>query len=75
MNTYVVRKTTQGLANYLNKQYPAARQLKVAIAYDTRLYSQEFAEETALVLAANGIQALIFPSPRPTPTCLLRSEN
>jgi phosphoglucomutase len=67
MNTYVVRKTTQGLANYLNKQYPAARQLKVAIAYDTRLYSQEFAEETALVLAANGIQALIFPSPRPTP--------
>ncbi|MGI6588534.1 MAG: phospho-sugar mutase [Peptococcia bacterium] len=67
MNIYVVRKTTQGLANYLNKQYPSATQLKVAIAHDTRLYSREFTEEAALVLAANGIQALIFSGPRPTP--------
>lgn len=67
MNTYVVRKATQGLANYLLQTYPHSSPLKVAIAHDTRLYSQEFTEEAALVLAANGIQALIFSGPKPTP--------
>ena len=67
MNTYVVRKATQGLANFLLKTYPHSSPLKVAIAHDTRLYSQEFTEEAALVLAANGIQALIFSGPKPTP--------
>ena len=67
INTYVVRKATQGLADYLNKQALPSAQLKVAIAHDTRLYSREFTEEAALVLAANGIQALIFSGPRPTP--------
>ncbi|MGI6144941.1 MAG: phospho-sugar mutase [Clostridia bacterium] len=67
MNTYVIRKTTQGLANYLRQTYSHSSLLKVAIAHDTRLYSQEFAEEAALVLAANGIQALIFSGPKPTP--------
>ena len=67
MNTYVVRKATQGLANYLRKTYPDSSPLKVAIAHDTRLYSHEFTEEVALVLAANGIQAVIFSGPKPTP--------
>lgn len=66
MNVYVVRKATQGLANYINKQYPATKQ-QVAIAYDTRRYSREFAQAAAQVLAANGIKALIFAGPRPTP--------
>lgn len=67
MNTYVVRKSTQGMANYLKKKYPHNPELKVAIAHDTRHCSPEFTEEAALVLAANGIQALIFSGPRPTP--------
>lgn len=66
MNIYTLRKTTQGLANYLIENQKSD-ELKVVIAYDTRMYSREFAEEAALVLAANGIQALVFPEPRPTP--------
>lgn len=67
MNIYVVRKATQGLADYLNQQPHNGSQLKVAIAHDTRLYSKEFAEEAALVLAANGIKAYLSDGPRPTP--------
>lgn len=67
MNTYVVRKATQGLADYLNRQPHNDLPLKVAIAHDTRLYSREFAEEAALVLAANGIKAYLSNGPRPTP--------
>ncbi len=67
MNIYVVRKTTQGLANYINKQYPVNSRQQVAIAYDTRHYSREFAQAAAQVLAANGIKALIFADARPTP--------
>ena len=65
MNRYVVRKTTQGLANYILKQEAGDR--GVAIAFDSRHMSPEFAEEAALTLAANGIRAYLFESLRPTP--------
>lgn len=65
MNLYTVRKATQGLANYIIKE--GAQEKGVAIAYDSRRMSPEFAEETALCLAANGIKAYIFESLRPTP--------
>ncbi len=65
MNIYVVRKATQGLANYIIK---AGKQDKgVAIAYDSRRMSPEFSMEAALCLAANGIKAYRFESLRPTP--------
>lgn len=65
MNIYTVRKATQGLANFIIKENGADR--GVAIAYDSRRMSPEFANEAALCLAANGIKAYIFPSLRPTP--------
>ncbi|RKD31427.1 phospho-sugar mutase [Lacrimispora algidixylanolytica] len=65
MNIYVVRRATQGLANYIIKQGGAHK--GVAIAYDSRHMSPEFAEEAALTLAANGIKAFKFESLRPTP--------
>lgn len=65
MNIYVVRRATQGLANYIIKQGGADK--GVAIAYDSRRMSPEFAEEAALTLAANGIKAYKFESLRPTP--------
>ena len=65
MNIYVVRRATQGLANYIMKQGGADK--GVAIAYDSRYMSPEFADEAALCLAANGIKAYRFESLRPTP--------
>lgn len=65
MNIYVVRRATQGLANYIIKQGGADK--GVAIAYDSRHMSPEFAQEAALTLAANGIKAYKFESLRPTP--------
>ena len=65
MNIYTVRKTTQGLANYIVSL--GGQQKGVAIAYDSRHMSPEFADEAALCLAANGIKAYIFESLRPTP--------
>lgn len=65
MNIYVVRKATQGLANYIIKQNKQS--MGVAIAYDSRRMSPEFANEAACCLAANGIKAYIFESLRPTP--------
>ncbi|MBO5283135.1 MAG: phospho-sugar mutase [Lachnospiraceae bacterium] len=65
MNIYTVRKATQGLANYIIKQ--GAQKKGVAIAYDSRFMSPEFADEAALCLAANGIKAYVFESLRPTP--------
>ncbi|MCD8225047.1 MAG: phospho-sugar mutase [Clostridiales bacterium] len=65
MNIYVVRRATQGLANYIIKQGGASR--GVAIAYDSRHMSPEFADEAARTLAANGIKAYKFESLRPTP--------
>lgn len=65
MNTYTVRKATQGLANYIIKQ--GGKDRGVAIAYDSRRKSPEFADEAALCLAANGIKAYVFDALRPTP--------
>ena len=65
MNIYTVRRATQGLANYIIKQGGAAK--GVAIAFDSRHMSPEFAEEAALTLAANGIKAYRFETLRPTP--------
>src|SRR5687767_11245008 len=67
MNKYTVRKATQGLANYIVKAGQAAMERGVAIAYDSRHYSPEFAEEAALVLNANGIHTHIFRQLTPTP--------
>ena len=65
MNIYTVRKTTQGLANYIAAVNGQAK--GVAIAYDSRRMSPEFAKEAALCLAANGVKAYIFETLRPTP--------
>ena len=65
MNIYTVRKATQGLANYIKKVGKEAQ--GVAIAFDSRRMSPEFADEAALCLAANGIKAYVFESLRPTP--------
>lgn len=65
MNIYTVGKATQGLANYILKS--GHKDKGVAIAYDSRRMSPEFAEEAALCLAANGIKAYVFESLRPTP--------
>ena len=65
MNIYVVRRATQGLANYIIRQGGSKK--GVAIAYDSRHMSPEFADEAARTLAANGIKAYKFESLRPTP--------
>ncbi len=65
MNRYTVRRASQGLANYIIKE--KAQEKGIAIAYDSRRMSPEFARETALCMAANGIIAYVFPSLRPTP--------
>lgn len=65
MNLYTVRKATQGLANYIIGQN--GQEKGVAIAFDSRRMSPEFAEEAACCLAANGIRAYVFESLRPTP--------
>ena len=65
MNLYTVRKATQGLANFIIKQGGAGK--GVAIAFDSRRMSPEFAEDAALCLNANGIKAYVFESLRPTP--------
>ena len=65
MNVYTVRKATQGLANYILKVHGEKK--GVAIAYDSRHFSPEFADEAALCLAANGIKAYVFDALRPTP--------
>ena len=75
MNIYVVRRATQGPADYINKHYPKNSRKQVVIAYDTRHCSREFAQAAALVLAANGIKALILTMPAPHHCRLLLSEN
>lgn len=65
MNVYTVRKASQGLANYILEQ--GAQDKGVAIAYDSRFMSPEFADEAALCLNANGIKAYVFKELRPTP--------
>ncbi len=65
MNIYTVRRATQGLANYIKKQNASDK--GVAIAYDSRRMSPQFADEAALCLNANGIKAYVFETLRPTP--------
>lgn len=65
MNIYTVRKATQGLANYIIEK--GEQKKGIAIAYDSRFMSPEFADEAALCMAANGIKAYVFESLRPTP--------
>ncbi|MBN1602177.1 MAG: phospho-sugar mutase [Chitinispirillaceae bacterium] len=67
MNPYVVRKSTQGLANYVKKFVPDIKNASAVIAYDSRNFSDVFAREAALVLCANGIKTYLFSSLRPTP--------
>jgi len=66
INKYIIRKAAQGLANTIAKQ-PGEKEKGIAIAYDSRRFSREFALESALVFAANGIKAYLFDSLRPTP--------
>lgn len=65
MNIYTVRKATQGLANYIIRA--RGQEKGVAIAYDSRRMSPEFAKEAALCLNSNGVKTYIFESLRPTP--------
>lgn len=65
MNIYTVRQATQGLANYIISQDGQAK--GVAIAFDSRIMSPEFAKEAAACLSANGIKVYLFESLRPTP--------
>ena len=66
MNKYTVAAATQGLANYMKKNFPGI-DLKVAVAHDSRNNSRHFAEVTAQVMAANGIHCYLFEDLRPTP--------
>ncbi len=66
INPYIIQKTTQGLANYINMAVGKGRG-SVAVAYDSRRYSDLFAKEASLVLAANSIKVYLFTSLRPTP--------
>lgn len=67
MNSYVVGQATQGLANQLIKTNPAGTELSVAIAYDSRIKSDEFARTSAAILAANGIKVYLFEELKPVP--------
>lgn len=66
INIHTVSKATQGIANYLHNKYPN-EEIKVAIAYDSRHMSAEFAKNTACVFAANNIIVYLFEGLRPTP--------
>ncbi len=67
MNIYTVGKATQGLSNYLKKNFASLPQIKVAVAHDSRNNSRLFAETTAKIFAANGFKVYLFDSLRPTP--------
>ncbi|HAF29352.1 MAG TPA: phosphoglucomutase [Bacteroidales bacterium] len=67
MNIYTVGMATQGLTNYLKQQFVNTKEIKVAIAYDSRNNSRLFAEKTASVFSANGIKVFLFENLRPTP--------
>ncbi|MDX9800337.1 MAG: phospho-sugar mutase [Spirochaetia bacterium] len=71
INPFIIKKTTQGLANYINKAVSSSgsgeKRGSVAIAYDSRRFSPLFAKEAALVLCANNIKVYLFTSLRPTP--------
>lgn len=77
MNIYTVRKATQGLANYISDMGEEAKKRGVAVCYDCRNFSPEFAMESAKVLAANGIKSFVSDELRPTPmlSFLVRNKN
>ena len=72
MNRYTVARATQGLADYLNANYENP---KVAIAHDSRNKGEKFTEITASVLAANGIQAFVYPRLEPTPALAYATQH
>jgi len=67
MNIYTVGMATQGLANYLKKEFSKLKEISVAIAHDSRNKSRLFAETTANIFSANGIRVYLFDDLRPTP--------
>lgn len=67
MNRYTIARATQGFANYILEQHTGEGRPSIVIAHDSRRFSPEFALETALVLAGNGIEAYLYPSLRSTP--------
>lgn len=67
INIFVVRQATEGLAKLVESKGEEAKKRGVAIAYDSRHFSPEFAFESAQVLAAHGIKSYVFESLRPTP--------
>lgn len=67
MNIYTVGMATQGLCNYLQKEFGSLAQIKVAIAHDSRNNSRLFAESTANIFTANGFKVYLFEDLRPTP--------
>lgn len=67
MNIYTVGMATQGLSNYIQSNFKNLRQIKVAVAHDSRNNSRLFAETTAKIFAANGFKVYLFESLRPTP--------
>ncbi len=67
LNRYTIQIATQGLANYLLQQKKAAEKISVFIGFDSRHHSQEFARQSACVLAGNGIHVYLLPELRPTP--------
>ncbi len=75
MNIYLIRRLTQALADCISEHGAEAKARGVAISYDSRRFSQQFAEEAALVLAANNIKAYLFAELRPPPTPLLCSAG
>lgn len=75
VNRYTIGMATQGLANYILKSFPGREGLSVAISFDSRHYSREFADITASVFSANGIRACIFKAPRPTPQLSFTVRN
>lgn len=67
INVYTIRRVSEGLARYIESHGNETKKRGVVIAYDTRLFSKEFAIETACVLGAHGITSYIYKEPRPTP--------
>ena len=75
INNYTIRRATEGLATYLLKKAEGLNSCKVAIAFDSRKHSREFALEAALVLCDNGIRTYLFRSLRPTPELSFAVRN
>lgn len=75
VNIYTIGMATQGLSNYLKQQFAGKKEIKVAIAYDSRNNSRLFAEKTASVFSANGIKVYLFDKLRPVPELSFAIRN